>query len=672
MAALLSPLQLQAAAGLLQNQGYQVNSGVTAAVDAYTSTTLLANLIAAMNASGNLANAEVELSLQTFAANSCPALADSFNSASTYPVTSTLANPGLTGIITLTADAYMGNGDLSKFVQNFIQANSYCAITNTFINSAVNSNNYLGPTFTGMDNLVTAGLTEINLATQAMGDDLYNAGQYIDLANLANYGTPLALIQQISRRAGTTSTLIAPLIDAGVDERIVLGINDPSVAVTDSIQKLMYEALTTVIGDELASILRILDVWTPNINNLADLLNPAIMLPNSYRSLTVPTADGSRAIFVAPYPEDCLDTLTPEASKQLLEQEAAARTVDRPLACELRQSEDATTPTTGTGPGATYTPNSNLEARVAADQVGVSYERLSAMTNPGLALVNKAYACSLGQVANISRMTLPQLSAAFLAVETNKDLPAIEQQTQAVPQAALDYYANDFAIGSGVNGTILLTDIMGTAAGTNITENLSNCVAIINTMYDDGELANLIVIYDNIYANTLASDAGNVNTLIGEAQAEIVNITANVNPAACAELNTYFSAINTQLTGEAELLTRAGMDIGNVQGNNQPAIMSFVSSLPGYGLDTKVGGSAQYLELVANIDLTNNNTSNATSAGQSTVATLREGRTTAGLNAAGVGTAGNAVESAPETPSPQATLLPSKYSEAQAQCQVEY
>jgi hypothetical protein len=434
----------------------------------------------------------------------------------------------------------------------------------------------------------------------------------------------------------------------------------------------MYEALSTVTGDDLASILRILDVWTPNINTLADLLNPAVMLPNSYQSLTVPTADGLRGIFVAPYPVTSPGRLTPAESKKLLEDEAAAQAVPRPLACELRQSEGSGAASGGTGSGVEYTPNSNLESKVAADQVGVSYERLSAMTNPGLALVNKAYACSLGQVTNISRMTLPQLSAAFLVVETNKDLPAIETQPTPVPQVDLDYYASNIAIGSGENGTILLTDILGTAAGTNITENLNNCVAVIDTMYNAGQLGNLITIYNDIYANTLASDAGNVNTLIGVAQTEIIRIKNVVNPTACAELNTYFSAIKTQLTNEVELLNRAVIDIGNVQGNNQVAIMSFTTSLPGYGLDTKVGGSAQYLELVANIDLTNDNTSNATSAGQSTVATLREGRTTAGLNAAGVGTAGNAVESTPATPPPQATLLPSRYSEAQAQALVVY
>lgn len=662
MAALLSPLQIQASSGLLQNQGLDVATALTASINLYNSQPPVGTLIAAIQSSSSLPPSTQQL-LQTFANTSCPALADSIVPSTVAQVTSTLTRPGMSGIVELTADLYLGNGDLSKFTQNLTAANSYCSSTNTFIDSAVNSANYLGATFTGMDNLVTGGLTEINLATQAMGSDLYNAGQYIDLGNLANYGTPLALIQQISRRAGTISPMIAPLINAGVDERIVLGINDPSVAVTDSVQKLMYDALTTVTGDDLASILRILDVWTPNITSLADLLNPAIMLPNSYQSLTVPTPDGTRGIFIAPYSVVSPGLLTAEESKQLLEQEAVARTVPRPLACELRQSEDTTTTATGTGPGVAAMPNSNLESRVAADQVGVSYERLSAMTNPSLALVNKAYACALGQVTNISRMTLPQLSAAFLAAETNKDLPLIEQQTQAVPQATLDYYQASVATGSGVNGTILLTDVLGTAVGTNITSNLNNCVAIIDTMYNAGQLGNLITIYNDIYANTLVSDAGNVNALIGVAQTEIIHIKNVVNPAACAELNTYFSAISAQITKETGYQTKAGMDVVNSQGNNQLAIQSFVLALPGYGLDTKVGGAAQYIEDVAVV---------GSSAGQAIVATLREGRTTAGLNAAGVGTAGNAVESTPSSPSPQATLIPSQYSQAQAQARVVY
>ena len=55
MAGSLSALQLQAAAGLFQNQGYIVNANLTANVTAYTSTALLTPLINAMLAApGNL------------------------------------------------------------------------------------------------------------------------------------------------------------------------------------------------------------------------------------------------------------------------------------------------------------------------------------------------------------------------------------------------------------------------------------------------------------------------------------------------------------------------------------------------------------------------------------------------------------------------------------------
>lgn len=673
MAGSLTPLQLQAASGLFQNEGYGVNGTLVATVDQYTSTPLLTPLIAAIGNAGSLPTSTQTL-LQTFANTSCPALADSIVANTTAIVSTTLANPGMSGIITLTAEAYMGDGDLSKFAQTFIQANSFCSSINEFINSAVNSNSYLGPTFTGMDNLVTAGLTEINRATAAMGDDLYNAGQYIDLGNLDNYGTPLALIQQISRRAGTISPLITALSNAGVPDNIILNLSDPAVIVTDTVQKLMYNALLSVTGDELANILRILDVWTPNINTLADLLNPAIMMPNSYPSLTTPTADGPRAIYITPPLEPAVDydNLTAEESQAILDEEAAARAIDRPLACEIRQSDNPVTaqstasPVTGdtsgnTGSGNQYIPNSTLEAAVAGDQAGISYERLSVMTTPGLALVNKALSCSLDQVTNVSRMTLPQLSSAFLAAETNKGLPAIEAQTQPLPTADVSYYANTIATGSGVNGTILITDILGTAAGTNVTASLGNCITIINTLYSAGSLNTLITYYDGILANTLASDNANVVSLIASAQTEIGSIVA-ANPTETTSLNTNFSAISTQITTETGLQVRAGMDIGNVEGNSQTAIMSFVSSLPSFGLDTKVGGTAQYLETV----------STSASAGQSTVAVLREGRTTAGLNVAGVGTSATTVDPIPSTPPPQAVLSSSRIFERQARKQVIY
>jgi hypothetical protein len=256
-------------------------------------------------------------------------------------------------------------------------------------------------------------------------------------------------------------------------------------------------------------------------------------------------------------------------------------------------------------------------------------------------------------------MTLPQLSAAMLAVETNANLPDITAQTQAVPQADLDYYANTYATGSGDNGTILITDILGTAVGTNITDNLNNSVTIINSLYAGGQLANLITIYNNMFGN-VASDVA-ILALIGEAETEIGNIIA-ANPTETEELNTYFSAISTQITSETAFQTTAAIDVANVVAS-QTATQSFIFSLPSFGADTKVGGTAQYLEDVANT---------TTAGGQAIVGVLREGRSQIGLNGSGVGTASNAVPADPDQIPPQANLIPSLVSESSARANVIY
>jgi len=60
----------------------------------------------------------------------------------------------------------------------------------------------------------------------------------------------------------------------------------------------MYQVMTTITGSDLAQILTILGVTTAGIENMADLLNPLKLFPNSYQSLTAPTANGPVAIYV--------------------------------------------------------------------------------------------------------------------------------------------------------------------------------------------------------------------------------------------------------------------------------------------------------------------------------------------------------------------------------------
>ena len=279
----LTPLQLIAGQGLLQNQGITASPELTAAEAAYLATPLISAFVQAL---------ALDSALSTLCANSVPAFSNSLPAA--------YANLGvqMTTVMSTQSVYDAGSGDISKFVQALNLALSYGQITNQFINSAVNSQTYLGNTFTTTNDMITGDLTTVNLATQAFGNDLANLGTLIDLNNLDNLGSPAALLQRIVAVAGTIPVLAVYLLAEGIPQEVVLNLGSTTTSVTDSIQRLMYQAMTKVINQDLAQVLKVLKVTTGGINTMADLLNPVKIFPNSYQSLTVTTANGPRAIYL--------------------------------------------------------------------------------------------------------------------------------------------------------------------------------------------------------------------------------------------------------------------------------------------------------------------------------------------------------------------------------------
>ena len=277
---ILTPLQLDAGYGLLQNQGITVSPKMEAAITAYKNTPLISALFASGQQGAGIA------------ANSCPALSDS------VPVAYAALGNQMDAIINAEANVDICGGNVSKFVQAINQTLAYGVLNNQFLYSAKNSQTYLGNTFTTMNSMITGGVTTINLATTAFGQDLTNLGQLINLNDLDNLGSPLALIQQIYSVTGTIPAVSIYFIAVGIPSTIVLNLTDPAVTVTDSIQALMYQAMTQITGDNLNQILTVLRVNTVGITTMADLLNPAKLFPNSFQSLTVPTKFGPRAIYI--------------------------------------------------------------------------------------------------------------------------------------------------------------------------------------------------------------------------------------------------------------------------------------------------------------------------------------------------------------------------------------
>lgn len=993
MTALLSPLQLQAGAALLQNQGIRVNPDLEEQITTYQANPTISPLrdTITVGSANVLANTTIA-TLQTLASNSCPALADSVPQAflNPYPPTSTVntvfsvtspsnSDPGLTGMITLIANSYLGNGDVGKFAQLLSAAHGYCVTTNVFINSAVNAENgYLGNTFTDMDNLITGDLTQVNLDTTNFGNDLSKLGESIDLADLDNFGSPLALLQRIIKLGGITTPIIVALANTGINENLILDLGNPELVVSDAVQKQMYNAMTTIVGDELTQILAILGVTTEGITCLADLINPVKLFPNSYATLTTPVCDGgcepqtgpvmdigqvifqtrtppsstnpvypvsneawspfmntnavweftgpvfetrqqtdvtaqtwpawspfmntngvwnsdifslsfvrsysvtfpssgmysftsqcdnyatvslngNQVLYVSGFRGDpqvnniyvnagtytltinatnagsygggnpaafalvianapgsgsssfsrtysidipatgiytitaqadnlgeiIIDgdsanafafagfTGTPETTDIVLTQgtheiEINGTNTEGPAGigltivsgfstrptpkCGLRgiyipnvtgYSSDVAVPKlteveynyrklfgrksdaqgyqywtasglTGTalfnamiaqatprdlqyyqtrlrlgtfpiyqdpvGPTPTGAVTASVNSKLVTQlpDNGIGYLRLSKIIPEDIALADRALAVSLQQITNINKITLQQLARAYQNIETNRDLPAINSQFQPVSQDSIDYFKNGMAIGTGDNGTILLTDVIGSASGTVVVDSMGNVITAMGNLA--GSLTDLTEIYevmlgvvngdypdplnppDGIEIPTGLPGAGiyadadeAILALVALARAEITSIQSS-NLADTASLNEAYSAIGTQLALEYNLQKLATIDVNQLSGNSQASIQTLIFALPAYGKDTDAGGVAEYLEDIADIDHPG---------GQAIVATLREGRNRTVLNESGLNGSVN-ISSDPATPPPQATLIPSEYNQSEA------
>jgi hypothetical protein len=313
-----TPLQLTAGVGFYSGNAITANTQLANSVASYNALAPIANLIytigqAASNVSlgiGVSTLANLKTLGANVAGNYCPALGDSVPS----NVSWTVGNAGYATTITTAASTYLGGGDFGKFAQAFGAAQGYIALTNNVILSAANANgtDYLGPTFTDMNNLITADIAQVNLAFPAFGADLAATGDLIALDNLAEFGTPAALLQQLSKKGnmlnGSTPCVTAALKAQGLNDQNISDLVNNNVQSLfnpngltqnqfDRLQKAAYPALCNVTGDCLTEVLSILNCTTPNITQMCQLLNPVKIFPTSYSSLTLPTSNGPVLIY---------------------------------------------------------------------------------------------------------------------------------------------------------------------------------------------------------------------------------------------------------------------------------------------------------------------------------------------------------------------------------------
>jgi hypothetical protein len=603
--------------GLIQNQGLAVNAQFAAAVSAYRNIgavdsykTILTNVIAAELSGG------VVLSMQTLASTVLPAVTDAVTPAyiSAFGAPGASDATGLSGQVLQQANLIMGNGDLSKFVQIYNTAQAY-VFQNTEIVDSLSTSDQLNTTFTTMSALTTGDVSDVSRDLRSLAQELSQLGQAWDLNNLDLLGYPSALLNQLNQQAGMLPELLDTLTAGGItNEQLVQLVNNSSAS--SDLNDRLYRAMQTVTGALLEQVKFLLNVTTPGLTSMADLLNPAKTLPGSYRTLTLRTTSSSSS---APFGTVLTDIYLANGSV-----------------------------------------NSGLLTQFASD---TRYQNLARVIPPDQALANRAIARSLQQVKNIFSSNLEEFSAAIAVVEGSNDLPLITALQQTIPAVVRNRLDSLFATGSGAAGIITLFDMIGVAAGVPYTEQYRILTDQVSQLESAGALLTLTNNTDGVYTvmqNTLDGDyneetpgpepedpvvitivipsplpgAGTYDSvddafadgLIPAAESLISAIAAG-NAAATASLNLATTSIVAALVKEKQNFALTNLDINELQANDRTSIMALTSNLHEIGVDSRSTGSAAYFEAVAD---------QSTLSGQAVIAAMREGRNMQAFNNIGI------------------------------------
>lgn len=175
-----------------------------------------------------------------------------------------------------------------EFTSSFLTAQNYIDYMNITINSMKQGQTFLKGTYSNMNDLASADITGVSLATRDFGQDCITAGKVIDLSKLLKFGLPSVLLQTIKKNNTLTQSLILALLASGLTNEEIDSISSYNGTATKLQEQQIYGAFLIITGVDLQDILTPLNCKTQGLQNLADLLNIKKLFPNSYKSLTVP------------------------------------------------------------------------------------------------------------------------------------------------------------------------------------------------------------------------------------------------------------------------------------------------------------------------------------------------------------------------------------------------
>jgi hypothetical protein len=311
-----SPLGVNTLSSLLQNQGFNINpimvdfTGVS--IDETTATNLgkivnetcIRLLTYAINDAYGRGQVDATTynNLISIGATSIPALGNSKaptfnwtgypNWASNYTYTNEVTRWGYVRLFALQGYNEFNYNDglpaYKDYLSAFTAASSFVEYTNKAIMSMTNSQDFLEGTYSNMNDLISADIAGVSLATTTFGRDLITSGKAINLSTISTFGLPSNLLLTLMQNNALTQNVSLALLASGIQQSELSQILDNTITATTEQERNIYGAFNLIVGDGLTEVLIPLNCKTRGLESLADLLNPQKLFPNSYQTLTVP------------------------------------------------------------------------------------------------------------------------------------------------------------------------------------------------------------------------------------------------------------------------------------------------------------------------------------------------------------------------------------------------
>ena len=587
-----TPLSVNVLGSLVQNIGLGINPQAAASTGASSTTanytpgsicndTCLDQLTAAINDAytRGLVDAPTYANLISIGAGEIPALGNAPPATYTWaPYTGVITSWGYIKLFALQAyDEFNYNETLPEyrdFLGSMNAAYSFVEYSNQTILAVQNSKTFLQGTYSNMNDLISADVTGVTLATVSFGQDFITLGKAIDLASIATFGLPSNLLMTLQRYNALTKSVTLALLSTGMTTSEISDILGKVNPITTTQERFIYAAFSIIVGQDLSDVCIPLNCKTSDLTSLTDLLNPKMLFPNSYASLTVPVYNASPG---------------PTNSKTYY-----------PIY---------------EGPG--------VSSRLGTMDFGAY---LINILPDNVAISAGAFSVTMQQIRNISSTPVEKYAQVVGHIETGKDLTQINGSTVPVDSALANAASALIAKGSGPYGTYTMSDFFGCMTG------LPYDWANIQSQITDLQSSTLVSIYSSLYVavTTPVPVMLTIQNLIDNANAEIKAIKA-AQPMKAGAINALWDTTGTQLTIEQQARTTGLSPLPAPRNDNITRFptthYSFVDSIPRMALNTSPNMTAQTLEAISDI---------CTPGGQSIVGMMREARNQARLSLAGI------------------------------------